>query len=96
MCKRVFFSYITVGYMEIIYHENDGVWIANVDEEGLPVIHHIQNVPPEFYEKVGRNTSYLYHYEEILAENFAYLMIDFQDVLPNPELLIRLDNILGQ
>jgi len=84
--------------MEIIYQEQDGVggWIANLNEEGEPVIINVKNLPPEFFEKVGRNTSYLYHYEEILAENFAYLITEYHEDVPNPEILVKLDNVLSQ
>jgi hypothetical protein len=48
-----------------------------------------------FFEQVGRNTDYIIHPEEILAENFALLMIGQRDV-PSSDLLDRLRRALGQ
>ncbi len=41
-----------------------------------------------FFEKVGRNTSYLIHPEETMADNFAYAILE-RDDLPNPEISTR-------
>jgi hypothetical protein len=48
-----------------------------------------------FIEQVGQNTSYLIHPEEILADNFALLVLGMEDV-PSPEILKRIRAILGQ
>jgi hypothetical protein len=42
-----------------------------------------------FYEQVGRNTKYIIHPEEILADNFRLLLLGKADV-PSPEILQRL------
>ncbi len=47
-----------------------------------------------FFEAIGRNTGYIIHPEETLADNFAYLMTGRQD-LPNPEIPARLAAWLG-
>jgi hypothetical protein len=50
------------------------------------------------YEQVGRNTEYLWHAEEILADNFALLFLrkqpSEQAQLPSPEILRKLEDIL--
>jgi hypothetical protein len=48
-----------------------------------------------FYEQVGRNTEYIIHPEELLADNFAMLVMGDQDV-PSPEILKRLRDILEE
>ena len=48
-----------------------------------------------FYEQVGRNTQYIIHPEEILADNFEFLLIGKKD-LPSPEVRERLAKVLGQ
>lgn len=56
-----------------------------------------EGVPPEqlegLFEQIGRNTRYLLHPEEVLADNFAYLFIstllDKPVTLPSPEILER-------
>ncbi|MEZ0367539.1 MAG: hypothetical protein ACAI44_00475 [Candidatus Sericytochromatia bacterium] len=47
-----------------------------------------------FYEQVGRNTEYILHPEEILADNFALLMLGTNP--PSPEITTRLREILKQ
>jgi len=46
-----------------------------------------------FYEQVGRNTGYIIHPEEILADNFALLVLDKRDV-PTPAVLEKIEAIL--
>jgi len=48
-----------------------------------------------FYEQVGRNTEYVIHPEEILADNFAMLVMGDQNV-PSPEILKKLQDALTQ
>jgi hypothetical protein len=48
-----------------------------------------------FLEQVGRNTQYLIHPEEILADNFALLILGEQNV-PSPEILQKMKSILGR
>ena len=54
-------------------------------------------VPPSrvsgFFEQVGRNTDYVIHPEEILAENFAMLVLNQQQVA-SPAILQRIREIL--
>jgi hypothetical protein len=48
-----------------------------------------------FFEQVGRNTNYVIHSEEILADNFALLILDEHSV-PSPEILKKMRLILGK
>ncbi len=48
-----------------------------------------------FYEQVGRNTEYVIHPEEILADNFAMLVLQNQNV-PSPEILQKLREVLTE
>jgi hypothetical protein len=48
-----------------------------------------------FYEQVGRNTDYIIHPEEILADNFAMLVMGDQNV-PSPEILKKLQDVLTE
>jgi len=48
-----------------------------------------------FYEQVGRNTEYIIHPEEILADNFAMLVMGDQNV-PSPEILRKVQGVLTQ
>lgn len=46
-----------------------------------------------FYEQVGRNTGYVIHPEEIIAENFALLVTGKRD-LPSPEVIAKIRQVL--
>jgi hypothetical protein len=48
-----------------------------------------------FFEQVGKNTDYIIHPEEILADNFALLVLSRKDV-PSPEIVDKIARILGQ
>ena len=48
-----------------------------------------------FFEQVGRNTNYVIHPEEILADNFALLILGEHNV-PSPEIIEKMRLILGQ
>jgi len=48
-----------------------------------------------FFQKTGRNTDYIIHPEEILADNFKLLISGAKDV-PSPEILKKLDALLKQ
>ena len=47
-----------------------------------------------FFEQIGRNTQYIIHPEEILADNFACLMMQDRNV-PSPEILKKMEAILS-
>jgi hypothetical protein len=48
-----------------------------------------------FFEQVGRNTEYVIHPEEILADNFA-LLVQKRSGLPSPEVVQRIRAVLSQ
>ena len=48
-----------------------------------------------FLEQVGRNTQYLIHPDEILADNFALLVMGEQNV-QSPEILQKVKTVLAQ
>jgi hypothetical protein len=48
-----------------------------------------------FFEQIGRNTNYVIHPEEILADNFALLILDEHNV-PSPEIIEKMRLIFGQ
>ncbi len=47
-----------------------------------------------FFEQVGRNTRYIIHPEEILADNFSLLVLG-ESAVPSPEILQKLDAIFS-
>jgi hypothetical protein len=84
-----FFDYLTFRLLVIEraedrwrprYRENEP-WLVDVsDVKG-------------FHEQIGRNTGYIIHPEEVLADNFVLLVRRETDV-PSPEILERMDALL--
>jgi hypothetical protein len=78
-----FFSYLQFQFL-ILENGSSGLCAGEV-------------VPPSrvsgFFEQVGRNTDYVIHPDEILAENFALLVLNEQKVA-SPEILQRIREIL--
>lgn len=64
------------------------------DPEGALIL-----IKPEdakkFHLKIGRNTGYIIHPEETMADNFVYLVTDKKN-LPNPEIVERLRKLLSK
>ena len=61
-------------------------------EDGKPVLFKPNEVEG-FFEQIGRNTGYIIHPEETLANNFVHLMTGKQD-LKNPEIPEKIEAIL--
>jgi hypothetical protein len=61
-------------------------------KDGEPVLYSPQNLPG-FWEKIGKNTNYIIHPEEIMASNFVYLVTQKKD-LPNPEIIENMKKII--
>lgn len=92
------FSYVTFGLFEV--QLNGESWRVVADQRGDQ-----RSLNPEtargFFEQIGRNTPYILHPEEILADNVAILALTEQNPelanpsdLPNPELLAKIEAIL--
>lgn len=70
----------------------EGQWRPVQDEDGLRLFE-----PREvsaFFDKIGRNTDYIIHPEETLADNFAFAIIE-RDDLPNPDISARVLDTLS-
>ena len=63
-----------------------------LQENGQTVIYSIDQAE-DFYQKIGKNTEYIINPEEILADNFAYLVTQKKN-LPNPEIIQKIAAIL--
>ncbi len=84
------FQYLTFRLMLV---DRQGDQWRPFDENGEPVLLETDNVPT-FFEKIGRNTSYIIHPEELLAENFVLLVNNKTDV-PTPRILTEMKNVLS-
>lgn len=80
-----FFNYLTIGLMPL----KDG---KAEQQDGKTVIYGIKDTE-NFFDLVGRNTDYIINPEEILAENFAFLLTR-KSVTANPELIEKMRQAL--
>ncbi len=85
------FDYLTFKLLAI--EEHDGRW-RPVLLDGKPVL--IDGRANASYRaKIGKNTNYIIHPDEILADNFAHLAMRTKD-LPSPEIVERMREILAE
>jgi len=73
--------------------EGEGKWALT--NELFPM--NYDGLPKEFWEKIGRNTSYIIHPEEIMADNFKMLVFEEHlspESVPTPSILYALDSLL--
>lgn len=80
------FDYMKIGLIPLNDH------FVPVQESGKTVIVPIEQAE-DFYEKIGKNTNYVINPEEVLADNFAYMLTEKKD-LPNPEVISRIREVL--
>lgn len=76
-----FFKYLNVGFLSL-----KGDEIKTIEyHEGDPLIYSFEQVHG-FFEQVGKNTNYIIHPEEIMADNFSFAILN-KSGLPNPEIV---------
>ncbi len=80
--ERGFDGHISGDLIEVTVE--NGVCKPVTNTDGSAKIYKHKDVP-DYYEKVGHNTNFDYHPEEIIADNFAFLMMDTPD-LADPEI----------
>ena len=79
-------NYLNVGLIPL----DDNLLPLRAD--GNTIIYNIDKAT-DFYDKIGKNTKHVINPEEIMADNFAYMLIQKKD-LPNPEILEKIAAIL--
>lgn len=82
-----FFKYLQIGFLAL----NDQKQVA-LDEEGEAQILGLKELQGSFFEQVGRNTDYILHPEEIMAENFVMALLGESG--PDRQLLKEIDAVL--
>jgi hypothetical protein len=86
-----FFAYIQLQFL--VVEKSGGSQNFKIVYEGSsPKLVGLQNISG-FMEQVGRNTDYVIHPEEILADNFALLVLDEHNVA-SPEILQKMRAVL--
>ena len=87
-----FFDYLQFKFL--LVEKKGGSAVKFLEENSAPVLVSPKEVSG-FFEQIGRNTTYVIHPEEVLAENFALLLTGAQNVA-SPEILIKMRQILGR
>lgn len=86
-----FFRYLEFKLL-VVKRGVDGKGYEAVYNGSKPVFVDIADVSG-FFEKIGKNTNYIIHPEEVLADNFALLVLGKQDVA-SPEIIDNLKKVL--
>lgn len=86
-----FFNYLQFQFL-LVERTDDSLFVKPVYNGKEPQLAGMQQVSG-FFEQVGRNTRYIIHPEEILADNFALLVLREPDV-PSPAIIKKLEGIL--
>lgn len=70
--QNTFFAYLEFNLFQIV-KQADGKWKAIVKEDGYSSVLSIQE-QPDFFRQIKDNTGYIIHPDEVLADNFAFIM----------------------
>ncbi len=88
-----FFDYLKFDFLLLQTRKSTDPMTATYDDQ------RIRLVGPDdvsgFYEQVGRNTDYIIHPEEILADNFALLVLGAEN-FPSPQIIHDIRELLEQ
>lgn len=86
-----FFSYLMFKFL--VVEEQNGIW-KPAYRGGNPVLVDVEEIS-NLFEQIGKNTDYIIHPEEILADNFKLLVMNKRDV-PSPTILEMMEALLTQ
>jgi hypothetical protein len=86
-----FFAYIKLQFL-VMEKEIGSAKLKMVFDGSSPKVVGVERLSG-FMEQIGRNTNYIIHPEEILADNFALLVLGEQKV-PSPEIPQRMKEVL--
>ena len=86
-----FFNYLQFRFL-LVERSADSPVVKPLYDGGRPRLAGLQDVTG-FFEQVGKNTRYIIHPEEILADNFAILVLKPRSV-PSPEIVKKMEKIL--
>jgi hypothetical protein len=86
------FAYLKFGLMQVQPGDQAGQYIPALSA-GEPIIHPDTN--PDFRRQIGANTGYIIHPEEILADNFAAMVLETPD-LPDPWIIDKMREIMAR
>lgn len=85
------FRYLT--FRLLVISKKDGVWTTVFHDEQPTVID--PRKLPAYFEKIGKNTGYVIHPDEILADNFTYLVTG-RAKLETPRIIDEMQRVLAK
>ena len=89
-----FFQVMQFKLMRVIRMGDE--WQAQLSD-GKPTfleVNQRKTTPASLFAQIGKNTGYIIHPDEILADNFVYLVLDKKD-LPSPQLVQGMRTLLS-
>lgn len=90
--KGGFGGHFAFGLLKLDVNKNQ--CSVDTDNEGKAQLLN-PGIVPDFFAAIGQNTGYIIHPEEVLADNFVFVMLGRKD-LPNPEIPDRLKTWLEE
>jgi len=78
--------------MLVVKQLENGTWIPEKIND-QPQLRDMDDMPESFWKQVGRNTGYLIHPEETIADNFSYIFFP-PSPFPNPEIVEKFKTYL--
>lgn len=75
--KRAFFSYVDFSLYRIVQNEQGG-WDVQTKPDGYTSTLNMRELP-DFFRQIKDNTGYIIHPDEVLADNFSFLMSSKND-----------------
>ncbi len=70
--QKTFFAYLEFNLFQI-EKQPDGKWKVLVKEDGYSSVLDLK-AQPDFFRQIKDNTGYIIHPDEVLADNFAFIM----------------------
>ena len=86
-----FFDYLQFQFL-VVERDGNGPGVKASYDGGAARLVDPRNATG-FFEQVGRNTQYIIHPEEILADNFALLVLE-QHGVPSPAIISKMGEVL--
>jgi hypothetical protein len=69
-----FFGYLGFNLYQVV-HQPDGTWKAIVKDDGFTSTLNIEKLP-DYFRQIKDNTGYIIHPDEVLADNFSFVMME--------------------
>ncbi len=70
--QNTFFAYLEFNLFKV-EKQPDGTWNVLVQEDGFSSVLNLKE-QPDFFRQIKDNTGYIIHPDEVLADNFAFIM----------------------